>query len=99
MDFLYSYECSADIYSLSSGKQQTINKPFPLLSTDRLSTVRYRLAKHLGVDPSMLYTEVQSGDGPESLVVVPFQYSFHDKYSRQYTEEASQRVPPDQYAQ
>lgn len=96
MDFLYAYECAAEVYSLSGGKEQSISKPFALLSTDRLSTVRYRLAKHLKTDPSMLYVEVHSDEG---LRVVPFQYTFNERYGRQYTEETSYRVSPEQYSQ
>ena len=71
MDFLYAYECSVDAYALSDARHKHIDNPFTLLSTDRLSTVRYRLAKHLGKDPNMVYIEIHTDEG---IRVTPFQY-------------------------
>ena len=58
--------------------------------------MRYKLAKHLKTDPAMIYVEVHSADG---LRVVPFEYMLNERYTKQYTEEAGYRTPPEQYSQ
>lgn len=79
MDFLYAYECSVDAYAIGGERHIQLEKPFALLSTDRLSTVRYRLAKQLGKDPNMVYVEIISDEG---VRVTPFQYLANVQYSR-----------------
>ncbi len=94
MDTLYAYDCSVDTYALSDARHRHLDKPFPLLSTDRLSTVRFRLAKHLGQDPNMIYVEIHSDEG---IRVTPFQYIANPQYSRHYTDEVNYRPTPAEY--
>ena len=58
--------------------------------------MRFKLAKHLKVDPAMLYIEVHSEEG---LKVVPFQYMLNERLTKQYTADAGYRAAPDQYSE
>ena len=78
---------------MSGNKVLHADEPFGVFSADRLSTIRYRVAKFLRKDPANVYVEVQA----QGTRVVPFQINPNPPYVRQSPEEAAYRPPPDQY--
>ena len=59
---MYKYEFTAEMYYMGKSKVDVLELPDSILSIDRLSTIRYKIANYLKADPYRIYVEVVTED-------------------------------------
>jgi hypothetical protein len=78
MEYVFAYDSSVEVFYIGSDKKTVLADALHILSVDRMSTIRYRLAKILKLEPEHIYVEIKSAD----RLILPFSYFVDDAIAR-----------------